>query len=667
MMNVEFKAKVINVTCKYNRVVISTKLSYEGNFVNNDTVELRFRGKHAIGVIQDIKEYYNNIIYLSHSIASTLGVKLNEDITMKKIKLSNAERIIVVTDKDINEKNLKKLLRGYRLCNGQLVDLSTRNGSIQCKVISTYPTGAVEVVDSTEVIKRDSVQISNITYAEIGGLKKYIEELKVYEYMLKNYMYCKHPKGIIICGPSGVGKSLLARAFINESNIHAIQIPAKSLPSESCENMSAIFSKAKESRPSIIFIDNIEILARKVDNSIEHERSKIIKAFAEEIDNLPAGVLILATTDDIQIIDSSVRRSGRMDTVIELPLPDDNAREEIIKIQAAILNVSIEDTVIKRIAELTHGYTGADLLKLLTNAIKRCVEKSNCRIDERLRLTLDDFVIDREKTEYNISIPKIRFEDVGGMSHVKDIIKRDIITILKYRKVIKESGIDIKIPKGILFYGPPGTGKTLLAKAIANEIGMNIMVVNASTILSKWLGESEHNIKRLFDTARRNAPTMIVLDEIDAIGSKRSSSGDSGSDARASILNELLTQIDGIKNSDDILIVGTTNRRDRLDEALIRSGRLEIHLEIPKPTLNDRIDIFRIHTRDIKLDVDIEELARIMEDSTGADIEFIVKKAKSIWLNELVNTMPESMLEDALRNTPINKEHFMRAIKEYRK
>ncbi|RMF32060.1 MAG: AAA family ATPase, partial [Candidatus Nitrosothermus koennekii] len=459
--------------------------------------------------------------------------------------------------------------------------------------------------------------------------------------------------------------TLLAKAFINESKINAIQIPT--ILQESYEDIRSIFNKTKENRPNIIFFDNIDILARKPDSNVDHERSRLIKAFVEELDNLPRGVLVLATTDDIQSIDNCIRRSGRMDILIELPLPDDDAREEIIKIQANTLGVCIEDVVIKKLVELTHGYSGADLMKLITNAIKRNIERNNCKINECLKLSLNDFVIDREKAEYDVTLPKISFDDVGGMSHIKDIIKRDVITVLKHRKAIKEAGINIKIPKGILFYGPPGTGKTLLAKAIANEIGMHVMVINASTILSKWLGESEHNIKRLFDTARRNSPTMIILDEIDAIGSKRSSSGDGGSDARASILNELLTQIDGVKNSDDILIIGTTNRKDRLDEALIRAGRLEIHIEVPKPTLNDRIEIFRIHTRDIKLadDVDIEELARIMEDSTGADIEFIVKKAKSIWLNELVNTADS--LEYALRNAPVYKEHFLKAINEYRK
>ncbi|RLG64978.1 AAA family ATPase, partial [archaeon] len=394
-------------------------------------------------------------------------------------------------------------------------------------------------------------------------------------------------------------------------------------------------------------------------------------------------VIVIGATNRPSALDPALRRPGRFDREIEIGVPDRQGRYEILLVHTRNMPLA-DDVDLHKVAEITHGFVGADLAALCREAAMKALRRYLPKIDleeesippevlDSIEVTMDDFMrAFREITptalrEVEIEIPSVRWEDVGGLYDVKQELREAVEWPLKYPESFKRLGI--KPPKGILLYGPPGCGKTLLAKAVATESGANFVAVKGPEIFSKWVGESERAIREIFRKARQVAPCVVFLDEVDAIAPMRGMSiGDSMVTER--VVSQLLTEMSGIENLEGVVVIGATNRPDILDPALLRPGRLDRLIYVPPPDFMSRLEILKIHTRNMPLaeDVDLEELARATEGYSGSDLEVLVREAGMMALREDINTENVRMrhFREALRRIrPSITEDMLRYYKAW--
>jgi transitional endoplasmic reticulum ATPase len=381
-------------------------------------------------------------------------------------------------------------------------------------------------------------------------------------------------------------------------------------------------------------------------------------------------VIVIGATNRPEALDPALRRPGRFDREIEIPPPDKRARREILAVHTRNMPLS-DDVDLDKIAEITHGYTGADLAALVKesamNALRRFLQAENIDLNqpipaeklEKLRVTMEDFLAAMRSVqptlirEVFVEVPEVRWSDVGGLEDVKQELRESIEWPMRYPHVFEKMGI--QPPKGILLFGPPGTGKTLLAKAVATESGANFIAIRGPEILSKWVGESEKAIRQIFRRARMVAPAIVFFDEIDSIASIR---GSDPSGVIDRIVNQLLTELDGIQPLRRVTIIAATNRPDLLDPALLRPGRFDKLIYVPPPDFKARLEIFKVHTRKMPLseDVNIEELAKLADGYTGADIAAVCREATMIALRETyANT-------GSLQVVKVSRKHFLDAL-----
>ena len=336
------------------------------------------------------------------------------------------------------------------------------------------------------------------------------------------------------------------------------------------------------------------------------------------------------------------------------------------------LEYELKDDILSEIADKTHGYTGADLAALAKEAgmialrrylpdIKELGEEPlKKEFLERMKVTREDFerallrVEPSGMREVMVEIPSVHWEDIGGLEDVKQSLREAIEWPLKYPKLFEEAGIEP--PKGILLFGPPGTGKTLLAKAVATESGANFIPVRGPEVLSKWVGESERAIRKIFHRARMVAPSVIFFDEIDAIAPAR---GSDTNRVTERVVAQILTEMDGVASLKDVIVMAATNRPDLLDPALLRPGRFDRVIYVPPPDKGAREEIFKVHTKNMKLceDVDLKTLAKETEGYTGADIEAVCKEAGMNAIRRAVKEGKESI-------GCVSMEDFREALKK---
>ncbi len=566
-------------------------------------------------------------------------------------------------------------------------------------VVNTIPKGIVYVTRATEIeILPEAVEIREeriprVTYEDIGDLEeakqkiREIVELPLRYPELFERLGIEPPKGVLLYGPAGCGKTLLAKAVANESDAYFISISGPEIISkwvgEAEKRIRDIFAEAEKNAPSIIFFDEIDAIAPKREEVIGEVERRVVSQLLSCMDGLKSRgkVIVLAATNRPEALDPALRRPGRFDREIYIGPPNFEGRVDILRIHTRNMPLDLsgieltekelkeveaikdEDEkrrkieqlrrrkFLEKIAEVTYGFSGADLAALCKeaamNALRRVLPEIKEKVKEgepipeeilsKLVVTMDDFkealkiVRPSALREVLVEIPKVRWRDIGGLEKVKQELKEAVEWPLKYPAAFRKMGI--KPPKGILLYGPPGTGKTLLAKAVANESEANFISVKGPEILSKWVGESEKRIREIFKLARMVSPCIIFFDEVDAIAPIRGLDVNRVTDR---IVNQLLTEMDGLEELADVVVIAATNRPDILDPGLLRPGRFDRKIYVPPPDKKARLEIFKVHTRGMPLadDVDLEELAERTEYYTGADIEAICKEAAILAMRE---------------------------------
>ncbi|MEM4771099.1 MAG: CDC48 family AAA ATPase [Acidilobaceae archaeon] len=611
-----------------------------------------------------------DVIRMDGLIRKNANINIGDRVIVRKANVKPATKVklaplMYMSIDEGFKKYVKKRLIGTPIVEGDIVVVQVIGQGVQLQVVDTRPRGAVIINENTIVDVLDKpapqVRVPKVTYEDIGGLSHVIAKIReLVELPLRHPELFKRlgiepPKGILLYGPPGTGKTLLAKAVATEADAYFIAINGPEIMSkfygESEQRLREIFEEAKKNAPSIIFIDEIDAIAPKRDEVVGEVERRVVAQLLALMDGLEArgNVIVIAATNRINAVDPALRRPGRFDREIEVPLPDKQGRVEILQIHTRHMPLA-DDVDLAKLADMTKGYTGADLAALAREAAMHALRRYLPEIDieqesipaevlEKMVVKMEDFLAAYQEItpsglrEIQIEIPEVKWSDIGGLDSIKQELREVVEWPLKYPEAFAKAGI--KPPKGILLYGPPGTGKTLLAKAVATESGANFIAVRGPEILSKWVGESERAIREIFRKARQYAPTVIFFDEIDAIAYIRGT--DIGSSRVGErVVSQLLTEMDGISDLHNVVVMAATNRPDMLDPALLRPGRFEKLIYVPPPDEKSRLEILKIHTRTIPLadDVDLEELAKITEGYTGADIAALIREATMLALRE---------------------------------
>ena len=533
-------------------------------------------------------------------------------------------------------------------------------GLLRLVVENTLPANKiVKITRDTRIKVNKRVALLNIsggivTYDDVGGLTDEIQRIReMVELPLKHpelfhRLNIDPPKGVLFYGPSGTGKTLMAKAVSQESNAHFISINGPEIMSKfygaSEGRLREIFDDAEKNAPSIIFIDEIDSIApKRSDTSGEVER-RVVSQLLSLMDGLQGRghIIVVGATNRINALDEALRRPGRFDREIEFGVPTVKGRKEIFQIHTRGMPLE-DDVALNRYSEITHGFAGADIMAVCREAalfsLRRILPKINLDepipsdIIQELRICDNDFiqainmVEPSAMREIMIDIPDISWEDVGGLEDIKSELQEAVEWPLKYPRLFEKAGI--RPLNGIILFGPPGCGKTLLAKAVANESKCNFITVKGPEILSKWVGESQKSIREIFRKGRQASPSIIYFDEIDAITAIRNSYEGTGSGVTSSIVNQILVEMDGLEDRKGVIVIASTNRPDLVDSALLRPGRFDRLLYVMDPDLESRIKILEVHTRDMPLanDVSLKHIAQITEGYSGADLENVCREA----------------------------------------
>ena len=635
-----------------------------------------------------------DIIRMDGYARKVIGVGVGDLVSVRRARVERGQRVVLAPTASIagDIEWLTRYVRDYvvgkPLKRGERVFLPLPFGYdyLELVVISTTPSTAVyvdydtEVVVRAEPVKEEELmrEVPKVTWEDIGDLEEAKERIReIVELPMRHPELFKHlgiepPKGILLHGPPGTGKTLLAKALANEIGAYFIPINGPEIMSkyygESEARLRQIFEEAQKNAPAIIFIDEIDAIAPKREEVVGEVEKRVVAQLLTLMDGLKerGKIIVIGATNRPDAVDPALRRPGRFDREIEIPPPDKRARKAILEVHTR--NVPLADDVdLEKIAELTHGYTGADLAALVKeaamSALRRFLRTSKMDLNrpippdvlKNLKVTWQDFMEAMKLVhptlmrEVFVEVPEVRWDDIGGLEDVKQQLREAVEWPLRSPEVFEKMGI--RPPRGILLYGPPGCGKTLLAKAVATESGANFIAIKGPEILSKWVGESEKAIREIFRRARQVAPAVVFFDEIDAIAPARGHRHDSGVTDR--IVNQLLAEMDGIQALKNVVVIAATNRIDIIDPALLRPGRFDRVIYVPPPDKKARLEILKVHTRKVPLakDVDLERIAELTKGYTGADLEALVREAVMIALREKFEVRPVEM------------RHFLEALK----
>jgi transitional endoplasmic reticulum ATPase len=680
------------------------------NISTGDALELSSLGKKSTVLNWPAKENDKGrgLIRIDGFTRTRLDVGINDTIEVRKVQSKDAKSITLAPTEPLRimgaEEYLVNTLNGALMSKGDTIPINVMGQRIDLVVISTSPSGPVIITDSTKItVSEESAKaaqiakeggVPSITYEDIGGVRNEVARIReMIELPLRHPELFKRlgveaPKGVLLHGPPGTGKTLLAKAVANETNANFYTIGGPEIMSkfygESEERLRNVFEQAEKNAPSIIFIDEIDSIAPKREEVTGEVEKRIVSQLLSAMDGMSSRgkVVVIGATNRINAIDPALRRPGRFDREIEIGVPDRNGRLEILQIHTRGMPVA-NDVNLEKLADISHGFVGADLQALSKEAAMRALRRILPEIDlssesipgdtlKKIIVTMQDFtdvIKEMEPSamrEVFVEVPDVSWEDIGGLSSIKQELQEAVEWPLKYQELFIHA--DATPPKGLLLYGPPGTGKTLMAKAAANESEANFISIKGPELLSKWVGESEKGVREVFRKARQAAPCIIFFDEIDAIAPTRGANfGDSHVTER--VISQLLTELDGLEILTNVIVIAATNRPDIIDVALLRPGRFDRLLYVPPPDGESRIEIIKIHTKKKPLaeDVKIEELADHTDGYTGADIASLSSAAVMLALREYVSKYqdPKEANKHA-QELRIHLRHFEEAMKKIR-
>jgi transitional endoplasmic reticulum ATPase len=603
------------------------------------------------------------------------GVAMNEYVIVRAAKVKPAMSITLApVDMRLNvDEDFTNFVRN-RLMERTLVEGDTTlvmmlGHAIPFTTTKTRPHGIVKVTAETKLTilnepAPEGKGLPRTTYEDVGGLHEEIQrvremvELPLRHPELFQRLGIEPPKGVLLHGPPGCGKTLLARAVANESEANFFSINGPEIMSkfygESEARLREIFQQAQQNAPSIIFIDELDAIAPKREEVTGEVERRVVAQLLALMDGLSGrgNVIVIGATNRPSALDPALRRPGRFDREIEIGVPDKQGRYEVIQIHTRGMPLA-EDVDLKKLAEMSHGYTGADLSSLGRETAMKALRRYLPQIDleeervppsvlDKMQVTMEDFnnaykeITPTAMREVYIEIPTIHWEDIGGLEEVKEDLREAVEWPLKTPEIFDRLGI--KPPKGILLYGPPGCGKTLLGKAVATESAANFITIKGPEVFSKWVGESEKAIREVFRKARMAAPAVVFFDEIDSLVPRRGL-GFSDSGVSERVISQLLTEMDGMVSLEDVVIVAATNRPDMVDPAVLRPGRFDRLIYVPEPDEKSKLQIFKIYTKNMPLgkDVDLVQLAASAKNFSGADIDALCREAAMVALRKDVN------------------------------
>ena len=659
-----------------------------------------------------------DVVRIDGSIRRNAGTSIGEKVSVKKVAIKEAKSVTIApADPRIqfmaSEEVIGRNLFGRPIAKGDLITLGSSGepvhlgadsfiaqffgdvfgematpfglGEVKFVVTDTSPSGIVLVTENTDIkvlqqaVEVKELKVPAVTYEDIGGLKGELQRVReMIELPLKHpevfdRLGIEPPKGVLLHGPPGTGKTLIARAVANESGANFISINGPEIMSkwygESEAGLRKKFEDAEKDAPSIVFIDELDAIAPKREEVTGEVERRVVATLCTALDGLKARgkVIVIGATNRVNALDPAIRRPGRFDREIEIGVPDRDGRKEVLQIHTRGMPLA-KDVSLDHYANVTHGFVGADLEALAKEAAMSALRRILPEIKleekiipsevlEKLQVTKEDFDGALRMTEPSamrevlIEVPNVRWDDVGGLEQAKQELIEAVEWPMKYPDAFKRVGIEP--PHGILLYGPPGTGKTMLARAVATESEANFISIKGPELLSKWVGESEKGVRETFRKAKMAAPAIIFFDEIDALVPRRGSGfGDSHTTER--VISQLLTELDGLEKLENVVVIGATNRPDLVDPALLRPGRFDRLVMVSAPDEKSRLEIFKIHTKNMPLtkDVDLKLLAKETGGYSGSDIAALCREAGM------------RVLRKDIKGKEVRMQHFREAMKE---
>ncbi|XP_015695797.2 cell division control protein 48 homolog E-like [Oryza brachyantha] len=698
-------------------VALSEVTMTELDIFQGDLVTLRGkRRREAVCYAHADESCPDGRVRLSRGVRGNIHVRLGDLVAVKRSPhVGNARRVLVRPFEDsvkgISGDLFQPYLRPYfkdamrPVKKGDRFLVRGLMHAVEFRVEDTDPADECVIVardtevfyDSENPVKReDDELIDGPGYEDVGGVCKQLAQIReMVELPLRHpklftTLGVRPPKGILLYGPPGTGKTLLARAIAAESGAHFIVVNGPEIMAgvagESEANLRKVFAEADEHAPSIIFLDEVDSIAPNREKAHGEVERRVVSQLLTLMDGLRSRgqVVVIGATNRPNSLDPALRRFGRFDRELDIGVPDEVGRLEILRIHTKNMPLA-DDVDLERVGKDTHGFVGSDIASLCSEAAMQCIREKldlmdieddtiSVEILNSLTVCMDHLRFAVEVTKPSalretgiVEVPKVSWDDIGGLDEVKQELQETVQYPVEHPELFDMFGMSPS--RGVLFYGPPGCGKTMMAKAIAKECRANFISIKGPELLTMWFGESESNIRNLFDKARQSAPCILFFDELDSIAVKRGNNvGDAGGTSDR-VLNMILTEMDGINSKKTVFVIGATNRPDIIDPAMLRPGRLDQLIYIPLPDARSRLEIFRASLRNTPMSrhVDLPAMAESTDGFSGADIKEICQRACKLAVREVVEKSTVVGKALAMKGAELRVDHFKSAMKYARK